>query len=74
MQTASRSYHRYTSPVLVTLALLAVSACGAGTADSGVGSGSAGAGKSQLRIAVGIDAAYAPFFLADQEGLWASTG
>ncbi|TDC46537.1 ABC transporter substrate-binding protein [Actinomadura sp. KC345] len=48
------------------VALLTLSACSSATTDSG---GDAATGPA-IRIAIGIDAAYAPFFLADSKGLW----
>ncbi|MFF5494408.1 ABC transporter substrate-binding protein [Streptomyces aquilus] len=60
------------SALLAFAALCTASACGAGTTDAGSGSG--GAGDPHLRIAVGVDASYAPFFVADAEGLWAKYG
>lgn len=60
------------SALLATAALLSSTACMAGTTDSAGGSGG-GAGP-QVRIAVGIDASFAPFFLADAEDLWAKHG
>ncbi|MGP3775791.1 ABC transporter substrate-binding protein [Streptomyces sp. SDT5-1] len=75
MQTALRPTHRITGRVLLAAALLAATGCGAGTTDAGAGSGpAAGASGPQVRIAVGIDASYAPFFLADKQGLWAEHG
>ncbi|WP_328630954.1 ABC transporter substrate-binding protein [Streptomyces sp. NBC_00356] len=75
MQTASRPIQRITGSALLTAALLAVTACGAGTTDTGSapGSGDKAAGP-RIRIAVGVDASYAPFFVADAEGLWAKHG
>ncbi|KAA0941154.1 ABC transporter substrate-binding protein [Streptomyces apricus] len=77
MQTTSRPkarpVKRTAGTVLLTAALTAVTACGAGTTDAGPGSGG-GAGDPHLRIAVGIDAGYAPFFVAGAEGLWAEHG
>ncbi|MGD6756143.1 ABC transporter substrate-binding protein [Streptomyces sp. BH105] len=75
MHTASRPVHRITGSALLAAALLAVTGCGAGTTDTGAGSGSGGkASGPQVRIAVGIDGAYAPFYVADKEGLWAEHG
>ncbi|WP_406330095.1 ABC transporter substrate-binding protein [[Kitasatospora] papulosa] len=77
MKTAShpntRPTGRITGSALLTAALFAATACGAGTTDAGAGSGSGGAGE-HLRIAVGVDASYAPFFVAGAEGLWAKHG
>ncbi|MGW1814967.1 ABC transporter substrate-binding protein [Streptomyces sp. NPDC002125] len=79
MQTASRSRNRpirrIAGTLLSTAALTVVTACGAGTTDSGAESGSGGgAGDPHIRIAVGVDAGYAPFYVADAEGLWAKHG
>ena len=48
------------------VALFTLSACSSATTDSG---GDAATGPT-IRIAIGIDAAYAPFFLADSKNLW----
>ncbi|CAL9285164.1 ABC transporter substrate-binding protein [Streptomyces sp. SudanB182_2057] len=78
MQTVSRStsrpIRRIAGTLLCTAALTFVTACGAGTTDSGADAGSGGAGDPHIRIAVGVDAGYAPFFGADAEGLWAKHG
>ncbi|GLW74663.1 hypothetical protein Kpho02_69610 [Kitasatospora phosalacinea] len=78
MKTASRSTacprRRVAGSALLTTALFAVTACGAGTTDSDAGPGSGAAGAPHIRIAVGVDASYAPFFLAGAEGLWAKHG
>lgn len=47
-------------------AAMALSACGAGS-----GSGSSG---DPVRIGIGIDAAYAPFFVADHDGMFKKAG
>ncbi|MEU5053962.1 MULTISPECIES: ABC transporter substrate-binding protein [unclassified Streptomyces] len=73
MQTASRRRTLVAGSALLTATLLSLTACGAGTTDSGSGSGSQVSGP-QVRIAVGVDASFAPFFLADAEGLWAKHG
>jgi NitT/TauT family transport system substrate-binding protein len=57
---------------LTAAALLSLTACTAATTDSGSGGGAA-AGP-EVRIAVGIDPSFAPFFLADSQGLWAKHG
>ncbi|MEU6680127.1 ABC transporter substrate-binding protein [Streptomyces sp. NPDC046925] len=69
----ARPTKRIAGTVFLTAALTAVTACGTGTTDAGSGSGG-GAGGPHIRIAVGIDAGYAPFFVADAEGLWAKHG
>ncbi|MER5789716.1 ABC transporter substrate-binding protein [Streptomyces sp. NPDC001980] len=57
---------------LAAAALLPLTACSAATTDSAAGSG--GAKGPTVRVAVGVDASYAPFFLADAQGLWAKHG
>jgi NitT/TauT family transport system substrate-binding protein len=50
-----------------------LAACGEGTTDSGAAAG--GGGSSELvRIGVGVDSAYTPFFLADAEGMFEEAG
>jgi ABC-type nitrate/sulfonate/bicarbonate transport system substrate-binding protein len=61
---------RLAGAVSLIVALLTPSACSSATTDSG---GDAATGPT-IRIAVGIDAAYAPFFVADSEGLWRKHG
>ncbi|MFI0355722.1 ABC transporter substrate-binding protein [Actinomadura sp. 9N407] len=51
-------------------ALCTLSACTGATTDSG---GAAATGP-KIRIAIGIDASYAPFFVADSKGLWRKHG
>ncbi|WP_406440180.1 ABC transporter substrate-binding protein [Streptomyces sp. NBC_01613] len=58
---------------LVTVALVPLTACSAATTDSAAGAKS-GAKGSTVRVAVGIDPSFAPFFLADDQGLWAKHG
>ncbi|MGY0057524.1 ABC transporter substrate-binding protein [Streptomyces sp. LZ34] len=53
------------------LALLMSSACMAGTVDS---DGSGSAGGPVVRIALGVDASYAPFYLAEERGMFAKAG
>ncbi|WP_020134924.1 ABC transporter substrate-binding protein [Streptomyces sp. 351MFTsu5.1] len=78
MNTASRPKARptgrITSSALLSAALFAATACSAGTTDTDTGAGSGGAGDPHIRIAVGVDASYAPFFVAGAEGLWAKHG
>ncbi len=60
--------------VLASLvAFTVLTACSAATTDSG-SSAKGGAAGLTVRIAVGIDPSFAPFFLADAEGLWAKHG
>ncbi|MGP4012781.1 ABC transporter substrate-binding protein [Streptomyces sp. 4N124] len=54
--------------------MTALTACSAATTDSAGGSGKEGASGPEVRIAVGIDPSFAPFFLADSQGLWAKHG
>ncbi|MER5935822.1 ABC transporter substrate-binding protein [Streptomyces sp. NPDC001928] len=72
MPTPFRTRHPLAGPAALTAALLTLSACGAGTTDSSAAGGN-GSGAT-VRIAVGVDASFAPFFLADAEGLWAKYG
>jgi NitT/TauT family transport system substrate-binding protein len=55
--------------VLMTLVLS--SACTAGAVDS---AGGAAAGKPTVRVALGVDASYAPFYLAEEQGLFKKAG
>ncbi|MEU5341775.1 ABC transporter substrate-binding protein [Streptomyces sp. NPDC020766] len=54
--------------VLMTLVLS--SACTAGATDSAGGA----AGKPTVRVALGVDASYAPFYLAEERGLFEKEG
>ena len=75
METRSTTRHPLAGPTALAVALLTLTACGAGTTDSAAGSGSGkNAAGPTIRIGVGIDASYAPFFLADAKGLWAKHG
>ncbi|MFF4509318.1 ABC transporter substrate-binding protein [Streptomyces sp. NPDC001401] len=58
-----------TAACATTLALTA--ACTAGTTDS---AGVAAAGKPTVRVALGVDASYAPFYLAEERGLFEKAG
>ncbi|QQM45854.1 ABC transporter substrate-binding protein [Streptomyces liliifuscus] len=73
MQTPFSTRRLLAGPAALTAALLALTACGAGTTDSNAAAGNDAAGPT-IRIGVGVDAAYTPFFLADAEGLWAKHG
>ncbi|MGW4910991.1 ABC transporter substrate-binding protein [Streptomyces sp. NPDC004270] len=73
METRSTTRHPLAGPAALAVALLTLSACSAATTDSAAGSGQNAAGPT-IRIGVGIDASYAPFFLADAKGLWAKHG
>ncbi|MGW2289824.1 ABC transporter substrate-binding protein [Streptomyces phaeochromogenes] len=55
--------------VLMTLVLS--SACTAGAVDS---AGGEAAGKPTVRVALGVDASYAPFYLAEEQGLFEKAG
>ncbi len=59
--------------VALLVALPVLGACG--SSDDGGGSDVAGAGEMPtVRLAVGIDASYAPFFLADETGMFEEAG
>ncbi|MGW1208802.1 ABC transporter substrate-binding protein [Streptomyces sp. NPDC002499] len=75
MDARSTTRHPLVGATALAVALLTLTACGAATTDSAAGAGSDknGAGPT-IRIGVGIDASYAPFFLADAKGLWAKHG
>lgn len=60
--------------LLALIAATALTACSAATTDSATGSGKTTASGPTVRIAVGIDPSFAPFFLADTRGLWAEHG
>ncbi|MGW6907466.1 ABC transporter substrate-binding protein [Streptomyces sp. NPDC054940] len=70
---ASRGRPARSVVALVTAALIPLSACSAATTDSAAGAGSGAEGPT-VRVAVGIDPSFAPFFLADAQGLWAEHG
>jgi NitT/TauT family transport system substrate-binding protein len=55
--------------VLMTLVLS--SACTAGAVDS---AGGQAAGKPTVRVALGVDASYAPFYLAEERGMFEKAG
>ncbi|WP_223733472.1 ABC transporter substrate-binding protein [Streptomyces purpurogeneiscleroticus] len=57
--------------LLTLLALLLATACGAGTTDS---AGSAGGTSPTVRIALGVDASYAPLYLAAERGMFKKAG
>ncbi|MEU6749649.1 ABC transporter substrate-binding protein [Spirillospora sp. NPDC046719] len=61
---------RLAGVISIITALCTLPACGSGTTDS---AGAAGSGP-EIRIGVGVDAAYAPLFLADSRGLWKKHG
>ncbi|MFI1032479.1 ABC transporter substrate-binding protein [Streptomyces sp. NPDC020951] len=73
MQTPSRPRRLLAGSAALTAALLTLTSCGAGTTDSTAAGGGKDAGPT-IRIAVGIDPSFAPFFLADAQGLWAKHG
>jgi ABC-type nitrate/sulfonate/bicarbonate transport system substrate-binding protein len=57
----------------ITIAVIAsISACTAGSTDSGGAGGNTA--QPKVRLAVGIDASYAPFFLAAEKGLYKKHG
>ncbi|NKY43819.1 ABC transporter substrate-binding protein [Nocardia cerradoensis] len=66
---AWRSRIRSTALLAAVLVTMSVGACSRPATH-----GAAGSAGGQLRIAVGIDASYAPFFVADQKGLFKEAG
>ncbi|MFH8484033.1 ABC transporter substrate-binding protein [Streptomyces longisporoflavus] len=62
---------RPAAALLTLLALLFATACGAGTTDS---AGSAGGSSPTVRIALGVDASYAPLYLAAHRGMFEKAG
>ncbi|WP_284434686.1 ABC transporter substrate-binding protein [Streptomyces sp. TUS-ST3] len=58
-------------PAVALFTLLLATACGAGTTDS---AGSAGGTSPTVRIALGVDAAYAPLYLAVENGMFKKAG
>jgi ABC-type nitrate/sulfonate/bicarbonate transport system substrate-binding protein len=69
MEARARRW-RLAGALSLIVALCTLSACSGATTDSG---GAAATGP-KIRIAIGIDAAYAPFFVADSKGLWKKHG
>lgn len=63
---------RFGKVTLVSAAVVLTAAVGACSRPATQSTAEAGSGP--LRIAVGIDASYAPFFVADQEGMFADAG
>ncbi|MGC0208507.1 ABC transporter substrate-binding protein [Streptomyces levis] len=66
-----RTAGRPAATPLTLLTLLLATACGAGTTDS---AGSAGGTSPTVRIALGVDAAYAPLYLAAERGMFEKAG
>lgn len=64
---------RWLGTGIVLTATLGLAACGGGSSAGGGGGAKAGSGDP-IRIGIGIDAAYAPFFLADKEGMFKDAG
>ena len=60
---------RWLGAAIGLVAALAMTACAGSDASDGGGSG-----NEKIRIGVGIDAAYAPFFLAAEEGMFKDAG
>ncbi|MGW3646041.1 ABC transporter substrate-binding protein [Streptomyces sp. NPDC000878] len=72
MRTAARIGLSTRSALTVACAaLLLTTACTAGTTDS---TGVSAAGKPTVRLALGVDASYAPIFLAVERGMFAEAG
>ncbi|MEU2546923.1 ABC transporter substrate-binding protein [Streptomyces roseolus] len=66
-----RTDRRPRTVLLALLVMLLATACGAGTTDSG---GSAGGEGPTVRIALGVDASYAPLYLAAERGMFEEAG
>lgn len=66
------SNRRWIGVGIVMSAALGLAACG-GSGAGGKGAAGGGGGDT-IRVGVGIDAAYAPFFLADKEGMFKDAG
>ncbi|MER6693420.1 ABC transporter substrate-binding protein [Streptomyces minutiscleroticus] len=66
-----RARRRPVAALLTLLALLLATACGAGTTDS---AGSASGKSPTVRIALGVDASYAPLYLAAERGMFKKAG
>ncbi|MGW5733348.1 MULTISPECIES: ABC transporter substrate-binding protein [Streptomyces] len=66
-----RTRRRPVAALLGPFALLLATACGAGTTDS---AGSAGGKSPTVRIALGVDASYAPLYLAAERGMFEKAG
>ncbi|MFW3171602.1 ABC transporter substrate-binding protein [Geodermatophilus sp. CPCC 206100] len=66
-----RTSRRSALAAAAVLALVSLAACGEGTTDDAGGGGGAG---PVIRIATGVDASYAPVYLAAQEGIFADHG
>lgn len=71
MSRNHRTAGRPAAALVTLLALLLATACGAGTTDS---AGTAGGGSPTVRIALGVDASYAPLYLAAQRGMFEKAG
>lgn len=72
MRTAARIGLSTRSTLTVACAaLLLTTACTAGTTDS---TGVSAAGKPTVRLALGVDASYAPIYLAVERGMFADAG
>ncbi|WP_328500821.1 ABC transporter substrate-binding protein [Streptomyces sp. NBC_00457] len=74
MEARANSRRSIPGVVALLIALMSPTACSAATTDSAGGSGAGAATGPKVRIAVGIDPSFAPFFLADEQGLWAENG
>ncbi|GGM24377.1 hypothetical protein GCM10010129_81030 [Streptomyces fumigatiscleroticus] len=71
MSCLHRAGRRPVAALLTLLALLLATACGAGTTDS---AGSGGGKSPTVRIALGVDASYAPLYLAAERGMFKKAG
>ncbi|MFF1395819.1 ABC transporter substrate-binding protein [Streptomyces sp. NPDC058287] len=66
-----RTGGRPAAVLLTLLALILSAACGAGTTDS---AGAKGGDRPTVRIALGVDASYAPLYLAAERGMFEDAG
>lgn len=57
-----------------TVAALALTACSRPAAENNDADGDSGSAATPIQLAVGIDASYAPFYLADETGKFADAG
>ncbi|MGD6756142.1 ABC transporter substrate-binding protein [Streptomyces sp. BH105] len=71
MSRNPRTAGRPAAALISLLVLLLATACGAGSTDS---AGTSGGGSPTVRIALGVDASYAPLYLAARRGMFEKAG
>ncbi|MER5434146.1 ABC transporter substrate-binding protein [Streptomyces sp. NPDC002588] len=71
MHTNRKTIGRRAALTAACAALALTAACTAGSTDS---TGVSSAGKPTVRVALGVDASYAPFYLAEERGLFEKAG